>query len=72
MRRQARVKLISGGSKPARIYQLGPLRFILAEILALVSVLAIYLPLAAILLRSFCRTLGLGLVSSNFTTLMSP
>lgn len=68
LRRQARVKLISGGSKPARIYRLGLMRFILAAILALVSMLAIYLPLAAILARSFCRTLGLGLVSSNFTT----
>jgi len=68
LRRQASVKLIFASSKPARIYQLGAMRFILAAFLGLVSVLAIYLPLFAIFVRSFCRTLGLGLVSSNFTT----
>src|SRR5262249_29471812 len=67
LRRQARHKVISGWSRPGRIYQLGRVRFILAAIIGLVGMLAIYLPLAAIFVRSFCRTLGLGLVSSNFT-----
>ena len=67
LRRQARHKVISGRSRPARIYKLARLRFLLAAFLGLVAVLAIYLPLAAILIRSFCRTLGLGLVASNFT-----
>ena len=68
LRRQSQIKLLSGRAKPARIYRLGATRYALAAMLGLVSLLAIYLPLAAIAIRSVCRTLGQGLVDSNFTS----
>jgi iron(III) transport system permease protein len=68
LRRQASARLISGRSKPARIYNIGPWRWLLAGIGLLIALFALYLPLFTILLRSLCRTLSGGLASSNLTT----
>ena len=67
LRRQRRLRLISGRARPARIYRLGPWRWPAAVCLGLVSLLAVYLPMAAIIARSGARTLGQGLVAGNMT-----
>lgn len=67
LRRQRSVRLISGRSRPARVYRLGLLRVPAGLALLLVSVLAVYLPLAAIAVRAVARTLGRGIDASNLT-----
>jgi iron(III) transport system permease protein len=67
LRRQRRVRLITGRSRAARIYALGPWRWAVAGMALLVSVLAVYAPMAAIIARSMARTLGQGLVPGNMT-----
>ncbi len=67
LRRQNAVRLISGRSRPARRYQLGIWRWGLAVLGLLVALLALYLPLLAIVLRSLCRTLSGGLAADNLT-----
>ncbi len=67
LRRQADPRLISGRSKPARTCELGVWRWPAAGATLLIAVLAIYLPLAAILTRALSRTLGAGLAWSNLT-----
>jgi len=68
LRQQTTAKLISGRSRAARIYALGPWRWLLAAVGASVALLALYLPLGAIVVRSMCRTLAAGLDPGNLTT----
>jgi iron(III) transport system permease protein len=67
LRRQRNLRLISGRARPARIYALRGWRWPLVGVGILIALLAVYLPLVAIALRAMCRTLGQGLVTSNFT-----
>ncbi len=67
LRRQRKLRLISGRSRPARRMRLGAARWGVAAAVLLVGVLAVYLPLIAIVLRAACRTLGQGLVPGNLT-----
>jgi iron(III) transport system permease protein len=67
LRRQRSLRLISGRSRPARQMRLGAARWLVAAAILLVGVLAVYLPLVAIGLRTACRTLGQGLVPGNLT-----
>jgi iron(III) transport system permease protein len=67
LRRQRSTRLITGRSRPARIYALGRWRYAVGAIGLMVSLLAVWLPLAAITVRSMARTLGQGLVANNMT-----
>lgn len=67
LRRQRSLRLISGRSRPARRMRLGAARWPVAAAALLIGVLAVYLPLVAIVLRAACRTLGQGLVPGNLT-----
>jgi len=67
LRRQRKLRLISGRSRPARRMRLGAGRWALAVAVLLVGILAVYLPLIAIALRAACRTLGQGLLPGNLT-----
>ena len=67
LRRQRRVRLITGRSRAARVYALGAWRYVVGGVGLLVSLLAVYAPMAAIIARSMARTLGQGLVSANMT-----
>lgn len=68
LRRQVAARLISGRSKPARIYAIGPWRWLLAALGMIVALLALYLPLFTIVVRALCRTLSAGLTQGNLTT----
>ncbi|MET2829536.1 ABC transporter permease [Mesorhizobium shangrilense] len=68
LRRRADPRLISGRSRPARLYNLGKWhRLAMAAALA-VALLALVLPLTAIAARALTQTLGHGLIWSNFTS----
>lgn len=67
LRRRADPRVISGRSKNARIYDLGRWRWLAATVALAISVLALFLPIAAIATRAFSRTLGAGLTFENFT-----
>jgi iron(III) transport system permease protein len=67
LRRQRSLRLITGRSRPARIYRLGPWRWAVCALAALVSLLSVGLPLGAIVLRALARTLSQGLVAHNIT-----
>jgi len=67
LRRQTSARLISGRARPARIYALGRWRWPVACLGILVAVLAVDLPLVALVLRAVSRTLGQGLVAQNMT-----
>jgi iron(III) transport system permease protein len=67
LRRQRSLRLITGRARPPRAMRLGGRRWPAALALLLVGVLAVYLPLVAIVLRATCRTLAQGLVAHNFT-----
>lgn len=67
LRRQTDPRLISGRSRPARLYDLGAWKWPASAAALLVGFLAIVLPLAAIALRAMSRTLGNGLTIDNFT-----
>ncbi len=67
LRRQRSLRLISGRSRAARRMRLGAWRWPVALAILLVGILAVYLPLVAIVLRAGCRTLGQGLVPANLT-----
>ncbi len=67
LRRRADPHLISGRAKPARLYKLGPWRWLALAAASIVTFLALILPLGAIAARALTRTLGNGLVSNNFT-----
>lgn len=67
LRQQRSLRLITGRSRPARIYQLGPWRWLVTLTALLVALLSVYLPLAAIMARTATRTLGQGLIASNLT-----
>lgn len=68
LRQQATARLISGRSRPARIYALGFWRWPAGALGILVAMLSLYLPLGAIVVRSLCRTLSAGLAPGNLTT----
>ena len=68
LRRQVDPNLISGRSRPARRYALGPWRWPAAGAALLVLALAIVLPVAAIAVRALTRTLDGGISADNFTT----
>jgi len=68
LRRQAAARLISGRSRPARIYDLGPYRWLMAAFCLGVALLSVVLPLGAIVARAFSRTLADGLTLSNLTS----
>ena len=67
LRRQADAKLISGRARASRVSDAGRWRWPAALAALLVAGLALYLPMAAIVLRAFTATLGYGLAASNFT-----
>lgn len=67
VRRKADPRLISGRSRGVRPYASGRGRWIATGLALSIAVLALYLPLAAILVRAFTATLGHGLAWSNFT-----
>ena len=67
LRRQRSLRLISGRSRPARVYRLGVWRWPVAMLGLAVSLLSVWLPLGAITLRAASRTLGQGLVANNMT-----
>jgi len=67
LRRQAAVRLISARSRPARAYSLGPARWVLAAFAFAIAMLALCLPLAAVIARALSRTLSAGLVRDNIT-----
>lgn len=66
-RRRADPRLISGRSRPARLNELGVWRWPATAAALAVAFLAFVLPLSAILVRAFTRTLGAGIVWTNFT-----
>lgn len=67
LRRRADPRLISGRTKPARLYDLGPWRWAALCAVLVIAFLALVLPLAAIAARALSQTLGHGLVWSNVT-----
>ena len=67
LRRQMTARLISGRSRPARVYSLGHWRWLVAAGCLLVALLALVLPLGAIAVRSVCRTLSAGPAPGNLT-----
>ncbi len=68
LRKQSALRLISGRSRRSVIREAGPrTRWLLSCIAVLIGVLAIWLPLVVILIRTFTATLGRGLELANFT-----
>jgi iron(III) transport system permease protein len=67
LRRQVNARLISGRSKPSRTYDLGGWRILAIAFVAAVTAAALLVPLAAIVLRAFTRTIGGGITSGGFT-----
>lgn len=68
LRRQGALRLISGRSRKSQRREAGPrARWLLAGIAGLIGVMALWLPLTVILVRTFTATLGHGLEPSNFT-----
>lgn len=67
LRRQTEAKLISGRARGTKVGDAGRWRWPAAGMAVAVAVLALYLPMAAILLRAFTATLGYGLAPTNFT-----
>jgi iron(III) transport system permease protein len=67
LRRRADPRLISGRSRPARRHDLGIWKWPATAAGMSVALMAIGLPLAAIAVRAFNRTLGGGLAAANFT-----
>jgi len=67
LRSRAPARLISGRARPAGTYRLGAWRLAVEAVMFLIAALALLLPLATILVRALSRTLGQGLVWSNFT-----
>jgi len=65
LRRRADPRLISGRSKSMRVLDLGKWRWPVPGVMLAVATLALFLPLAAIIVRAFTRTLGGGLAWSN-------
>jgi iron(III) transport system permease protein len=68
LRRRADPRLISGRSRPARLYNLGKWRRLAMAAALAVAFLALVLPLTAIAARALTQTLGHGLIWSNFTS----
>ena len=68
LRRRTDPRLISGRSRRPELYNLGLWRWPVASLLLLISVLALVLPLVAIVARACTRTLGVGLSLANLTT----
>ncbi|MGX7876223.1 ABC transporter permease [Mesorhizobium sp. ORM6] len=68
LRRRADPRLISGRSRPARLYNLGKWQGLALAAALAVAFLALVLPLTAIAARALTQTLGHGLIWSNFTT----
>lgn len=67
LRRRADPRLISGRSRPARLYNLGKWRQLAMAAALAIAFLALILPLTAIAARALTQTLGHGLIWSNFT-----
>ena len=67
LRRQTSYRLISGRSKPARIYALGGWRWPVVTATGLFTAVALGLPLAAIGVCAVSRTLGGGIAWNNLT-----
>lgn len=68
LRRRADPRLVSGRSRPARRLDPGPWRWPMTAMVFALAFLAFVLPLAAIVIRAFSRTLGRGLSAANLTT----
>jgi iron(III) transport system permease protein len=68
LRRRADPRLISGRSRPARLYNLGKWRRLAMAAALAIAFLALILPLTAIAARALTQTLGHGLIWSNFTS----
>jgi len=68
LRKQGSLRLISGRSRQSLPQKPPPLaRWIMTGVVVLIGVLAMWLPLVVILLRTFTATLGHGLEPTNFT-----
>ncbi|MBI1218953.1 MAG: ABC transporter permease subunit [Rhodobacteraceae bacterium] len=67
LRRQTEARLISGRARGTRVSDAGRWRWSAATLGLLVAILALYLPMTAIVLRAFTATLGYGLETANFT-----
>ncbi len=67
LRKQTEARLVSGRSRAVRVSDGGRWRWVATGALLLVAVLALYLPMAVILIRTFTATLGHGLEPANFT-----
>ncbi len=67
LRRSRDMKLISGRSRSSRRYRLELARWPLLCLCAALGVLSFALPIGAVIIRAFTRTLGDGLALSNFT-----
>ena len=68
LRRQVAARLISGRSRPVRVYSLGVWRWPVAAVIGFIAFVALVLPIVTIATRAFCRTLDAGLHRANFTT----
>jgi iron(III) transport system permease protein len=68
LRRRSDPRLISGRSRPARLYNLGKWRRLAMAAALAIAFLALILPLTAIAARALTQTLGHGLIWSNFTS----
>lgn len=67
LRRRKDSRLVSGRSRPARLSRLGAWRWPAAGAALLVTMMALLVPLAAIIARAASRTLGGGLAWDNLT-----
>lgn len=67
LRKQTEARLISGRARGTKVSDAGRWRWPAAIVALLVAVVALYLPMTAIILRAFTATLGYGLEGSNFT-----
>ncbi|MBN8998751.1 MAG: iron ABC transporter permease [Rhizobiales bacterium] len=67
LRRQTGFRLISGRTRPARRYDPGAWRWLLLVLALAVTAAALLLPLGAIALRAFTKTLGIGLGWNQLT-----
>jgi iron(III) transport system permease protein len=66
LRRRADPRLISGRTRPARLYNLRGWRWPVTGAAIFIAFLALILPLAAVAVRALTRTLGAGLSWDNF------
>jgi iron(III) transport system permease protein len=67
LRRKDDLKLISGRSRPSLDYRLGHWRWLITGLALLVALVALFLPIGAVIIRALTRTLSDGMALHNFT-----